>query len=423
MFTTTTIKSREKAILVGVQLAGHRAGECEQNLQELKQLASTARLEVLTTFTQELRRIHPAHFLGSGKVEELVHLVQLSGAEVVVFDDDLTPAQIRNLEKMLGIKIIDRSTLILDIFARHARTREAKTQVELAQLQHLLPRLTRQWTHLSRQVGGIGTRGPGETQLETDRRLIRRRIEKLRQELEQIDRQRSVRRKNRRNMFRAALIGYTNVGKSTLMNLLSGSQVQVENQLFATLDSTIRRVNLEDNYRILLSDTVGFIRKLPHQLIASFKSTLDEVREADLLLHVVDVSHPQFQEQMQTVMKVLEELNVHHKPMLVLFNKIDQLTEMGILTGLRKMYPESVFISAVRQIGITALREKLLDIIKREFVTARMQIPLSMQKLVHFIHTNTLVDEQEYNHQFVEIQFRCGRAVYHQILKRFQANR
>ncbi len=422
MTYSSTVRSKEKTILVGVQLASQKAGECEQNLQELKQLATTANLKVVATLIQELQRINPAYFIGSGKVSELVTLVQSTGADVVVFDDDLAPAQIRNLEKMVPAKIIDRSTLILDIFAHHARTREAKTQVELAQLQHLLPRLTRQWTHLSRQVGGIGTRGPGETQLETDRRMIRRRIEKLRHDLEQIDRQRTVRRRNRRKMFRVALIGYTNVGKSTLMNLLSGSQVRVENQLFATLDSTVRRVALTDNYQILVSDTVGFIRKLPHQLIASFKSTLDEVREAELLLHVVDISHPQFREQMHTVMKVLEELNAHRKPMLIVFNKIDRLQEMGILAALRQQYPDSVFISAVRQIGIPALRQKIQEILEKEFVAARMQIPLSHQKLVHFIHDHTLVEAQNYNHEYVEIQFRCERVIYQQILKRLQTN-
>jgi GTP-binding protein HflX len=258
-----TISEKQNAILIGLELPGQKREETKENLEELTRLAQTAGLEVKEVIWQSRQKINPAYFIGPGKVEEVTRLVEETESGIIVFDEDLAPAQIRNLEKSLEVKIIDRSTLILDIFAKHAQTKEAKTQVELAQLQYLLPRLTRQWTHLSRQVGGIGTRGPGETQLETDRRLVRRRIEKLRQELSRIDSQRRVRRQNREGNFRVALIGYTNVGKSTIMNLLSGSDVLVENQLFATLDSTIRNVKLNNSHHILLSDTVGFIRKLP----------------------------------------------------------------------------------------------------------------------------------------------------------------
>ncbi len=395
-------------------------GEYEENLKELEQLARTAGLEICGNLTQERQRINPAYFIGSGKVNELSELIQTTGSNVVIFDEELSPAQIRNLEKVLKIKVIDRSTLILDIFAKHARTREAKTQVELAQLEHLLPRLTRQWSHLSRQVGGIGTKGPGETQLETDRRLIRTRIEKLRRDLATIDRQRTVQRKNRKKLFRGALIGYTNVGKSTIMNMLSGSQVLVENQLFATLDSTIRRVRLNDEHEMLLGDTVGFIRKLPHNLVASFKSTLDEVREADILLHVVDITHPQFREQMHVVMNVLEDLGVHQKPMLIIFNKIDKLKEIGFIGTLKKQYPSAVFISAIRHIGVESLKKALIAHIEKEFILGQLEIPIQHQKFIHYLHSVAVVQSQEYLGDLVNISFKCHRTIYWQLLAKYQ---
>jgi len=376
-------------------LPDQQNGEYEENLKELEQLARTAGLEICGNLTQERQRINPAYFIGSGKVNELSELIQTTGSNVVIFDEELSPAQIRNLEKVLKIKVIDRSTLILDIFAKHARTREAKTQVELAQLEHLLPRLTRQWSHLSRQVGGIGTKGPGETQLETDRRLIRTRIEKLRRDLATIDRQRTVQRKNRKKLFRGALIGYTNVGKSTIMNMLSGSQVLVENQLFATLDSTIRRV-------------------------ASFKSTLDEVREADILLHVVDITHPQFREQMHVVMNVLEDLGVHQKPMLIIFNKIDKLKEIGFIGTLKKQYPSAVFISAIRHIGVESLKKALIAHIEKEFILGQLEIPIQHQKFIHYLHSVAVVQSQEYLGDLVNISFKCHRTIYWQLLAKYQ---
>jgi len=401
-------------------LPDQQNGEYEENLKELEQLARTAGLEICGNLTQERQRINPAYFIGSGKVNELSELIQTTGSNVVIFDEELSPAQIRNLEKVLKIKVIDRSTLILDIFAKHARTREAKTQVELAQLEHLLPRLTRQWSHLSRQVGGIGTKGPGETQLETDRRLIRTRIEKLRRDLATIDRQRTVQRKNRKKLFRGALIGYTNVGKSTIMNMLSGSQVLVENQLFATLDSTIRRVRLNDEHEMLLGDTVGFIRKLPHNLVASFKSTLDEVREADILLHVVDITHPQFREQMHVVMNVLEDLGVHQKPMLIIFNKIDKLKEIGFIGTLKKQYPSAVFISAIRHIGVESLKKALIAHIEKEFILGQLEIPIQHQKFIHYLHSVAVVQSQEYLGDLVNISFKCHRTIYWQLLAKYQ---
>ncbi|MCK4893457.1 MAG: GTPase HflX [Calditrichia bacterium] len=414
------VKGHQKTVLVGLGLPGQEKEEKLDNLSELSQLAKTAGLEVKHQFIQERARIHAAYFIGPGKVSELSELLQELDAGIVVFDDDLSPAQIRNLEGMLQAKVIDRSTLILDIFAKHARTREAKSQVELAQLQYFLPRLTRQWTHLSRQVGGIGTRGPGETQLETDRRLIRKRIEKLRNDLHQFDKQQKVRRQQRQKLYQASLIGYTNVGKSTIMNLLSDADVLVENQLFATLDSIVRRIQLNDGHEILLSDTVGFIRKLPHHLIASFKSTLDEISEADLLLHVVDIHHPFFQHQIHTVIQICEKLQVHHKPVLIIFNKMDLLKDQGILQLLRKKYPDAIFLSATRNIGVESLKQKMIEFIEKNFVKILLRIGVQNQKFIHFIHSVSHVLEIDYQDHLVEMTLKCDldsaekiRSLYH----------
>ncbi|NOX38762.1 MAG: GTPase HflX [Calditrichaeota bacterium] len=411
------LTAHEKAILVGVILPRQTRWEVEENLSELQLLARTAGVQVVDKIMQDRDRINPTYFIGSGKVEQLAQLVKMHGVTAVIFDDDLTPAQVRNLEKATGVKIIDRSTLILDIFAKHARTREAKTQVELAQLQYLLPRLTRQWTHLSRQVGGIGTKGPGETQLETDRRLIRKRIEFLRKELSKIDQQRSIRRKRREGIFKASLIGYTNVGKSTIMNLLSNAGVTVEDQLFATLDSTVRRVWLDRDHQILLSDTVGFIRKLPHHLVASFKSTLDEVRDADLLLHVVDISHPQFKEQIQTVNHVLQEIGVADKPVLMIFNKIDRLKEKHIIGALKAEFPGSVFISAARHIQIEYLKRVLIDFIEKHYVEGEVVIPLQFSGLISLVHDLGIVESENFSDSVVTIQFRSTIPNKYKILR------
>lgn len=410
------IEKEQKAILIGVILPGQEIAEKLDHMAELSQLAETAGLSVADRLFQTREKIHAAFFIGPGKVQELLQVVNKSQPAIVIFDDDLSPAQIRNLERELDVRVIDRSTLILDIFAKHARTREAKTQVELAQLQYLLPRLTRQWTHLSRQVGGIGTRGPGETQLETDRRLIRRRIEKLKEDLHKIDKQQTTRRQNRQNIFRVSLIGYTNVGKSTLMNILSGADVLVEDQLFATLDSVVRKVQLDDTRQILLSDTVGFIRKLPHHLVASFKSTLDEVRESDLLLHVVDVHHIHFREQIQVVMTSLEELNCHQKPILTIFNKIDLLEDSGILMSLRKEYPEAVFLSAVRHIGVESLKRKIGEYLEKNFVPLTLRIPIHEQKIINYIYSVAQVEHIHYTEDAVEMKIKCQ----HELLGKMQ---
>jgi GTP-binding protein HflX len=313
----------ERCVLVGVISSDITESTALEYLDELQFLAETAGAITEKKFLQKLPMANPRTYVGSGKLEEIKGYIQENEIELVIFDDELSPSQLRNIERELQCKVLDRTILILDIFASRARTSHAKTQVELAQLQYMLPRLTRMWTHLERQKGGIGLRGPGESQIETDRRIIQSRIALMKERLKEIDKQMAVQRSNRGQLVRVALVGYTNVGKSTLMNLLSKSDVFAENKLFATLDTTVRKVVIE-NLPFLLTDTVGFIRKLPHQLIESFKSTLDEVREADLLVHVLDISHPTFEDHYEVVNETLNELDKTEKPVILVFNKIDQ---------------------------------------------------------------------------------------------------
>ena len=312
----------EKAVLVGLISSHQDDKQAMEYLDELEFLTDTAGAIVLKKFTQKLDIPNTATFVGSGKLEEISSFIKMMEVDTVIFDDELTPTQLRNLERSLECKVLDRTNLILDIFAKRAKTAHAKTQVELAQYQYLLPRLTRMWTHLERQQGGIGMRGPGETQIETDRRIILDKIARLKEQLKKIDKQKATQRKNRGKLVRVALVGYTNVGKSTIMNMMAKSEVFAENKLFATLDTTVRKVVIV-NLPFLLADTVGFIRKLPHGLVESFKSTLDEVREADILLHIVDISHQGFEEQIDTVNTTLEEINAGDKPTIYIFNKID----------------------------------------------------------------------------------------------------
>lgn len=372
----------ESAILIGLIEQYQDAGEVDDYLKELAFLTDTAGAVVEKTFIQRLAHPDPRTFVGSGKLGEIREYVHQNEIDLVIFDDELSPSQLRNIERELKCRILDRTNLILDIFARRAKTAHAKTQVELAQYEYLLPRLTRMWTHLERQRGGIGLRGPGETEIETDRRIIRDRIAKLKEDLKRIDRQKSVQRKNRGKMVRVALVGYTNVGKSTLMNVLSKSEIFAENKLFATLDTTVRKVVIE-NLPFLLSDTVGFIRKLPHSLVESFKSTLDEVRESDILLHVVDISHPSFEEQIRVVNQTLLEIGARDKPTYIVFNKIDafsyiekeddDLSEPGpeniSLDELKKSWMaqsngQCVFISARKQDNIREMKELLYGKVK-----------------------------------------------------------
>lgn len=316
---------RERCILIGIINKDQDEEKSMEYLEELRFLADTAGADTLHIFTQKLSRPDTRTFLGSGKMEEIKGYVDAENIDLVVFDDELTPSQLKNIEVLLEVKVMDRTNLILDIFAARAQTSYARTQVELAQYQYLLPRLTRMWTHLERQKGGIGMRGPGETQIETDRRIIQQKISLLKKKLEKIDVQMTTQRSNRGKLCRVALVGYTNVGKSTLLNLLCKTDVLAENKLFATLDTTVRKINI-DNLPLLLTDTVGFIRKLPTQLVESFKSTLDEVREADVLLHVVDISHPSFMDHIASVNAILQEIQSQDKPTIMVFNKIDAFT-------------------------------------------------------------------------------------------------
>src|SRR3989339_844184 len=318
----STEKEIETAVLVGVINQDQDEKQVEEYLDELAFLTETAGARPVKSFTQKLDRPHPKTFVGTGKIQEIASYVEEHEINLVIFDDELSPSQLRNVEQALQVRTLDRTNLILDIFAQRAQTAHAKVQVELAQYQYLLPRLTRMWTHLERQKGGIGMRGPGETQIETDRRIILDKIAKLKEQLKKIDKQMATQRKNRGRMVRVALVGYTNVGKSTIMNLISKSDVFAEDKLFATLDTTVRKVVI-DNLPFLLSDTVGFIRKLPHDLVESFKSTLDEVRESDILLHIVDISHPNFEEQIKVVNQTLHEIGSSDKPTFLVFNKID----------------------------------------------------------------------------------------------------
>ncbi len=379
----------ERAVLVGLVNNRQNEAKSREYLDELAFLADTAGAETVRVFTQKLEYPNPRTFVGKGKLDEIRQFVEDNDIGMAIFDDELTSKQVVNIERELKVKILDRTSLILDIFAKRARTANAKTQVELAQYQYLLPRLTRMWTHLERQRGGIGMRGPGETQIETDRRIILNKISLLKEELKAIDKQKAVQRKNRGKLTRVALVGYTNAGKSTLMNVLSKSDVFAENKLFATLDTTVRKVII-DNLPFLLTDTVGFIRKLPTHLVDSFKSTLDEVREADLLVHVVDISHPNFEEQIEVVDKTLREIcDGADKPMIMVFNKIDAFTytpkdeddltpatrENVSLDELKQMWMaklphDCVFISAKKGINIDELKQMIYDR-AREIHTAR----------------------------------------------------
>ena len=349
----------ERAVLVGH--AGRDGHDLPRSLEELRRLADTAGARVLGELVQRRGAIHPGNFLGKGKLEDLRARVEELAADLVLFNDDLSPSQVRNLEKALDAKVVDRSELILDIFARRARTRESRLQVELAQLQYMLPRLTGMWKHLERQAGGIGTRGPGETQLETDRRFVREKIARLKRALESVERERETQRRRRRGHFRAALVGYTNAGKSTLFNALTRADVFVEDRLFATLDATTRQMVSPERRLALLTDTVGFIRKLPHHLVASFHSTLVEAVEADLLVHVVDAADPDVQRQMEAVEAVLDELLAEPRPTVLVFNKLDLVRDEDAIAGLEARHPEALLVSARTGAGLDALRALLWD--------------------------------------------------------------
>lgn len=423
----------ERAFLVGVQLkrpsgrteaTGLTAGGntissrgqvMTEHLEELAELVDTAGGIVVGQLTQQIDRPNPATYLGKGKIDELIQRISETGATLIVFDDELTPAQGKNIEDATGKRVMDRAELILDIFATRARSSEAKMQVELAQLQYMLPRLMRMWSHLEKFRGGIGVRGPGETQLETDRRLINHRIRLLKQRLEEVQKSREVRRTSRRGQFRASLVGYTNAGKSSILKAMTGSDaVFVEDRLFATLDPLTREVFLAESTTVLLTDTVGFIRKLPHHLVASFRATLEEVVEADLLLHVIDVSHPQWEEQRTVVNQVLAEIGASHIPTLYVFNKIDQLPHdelIAIEHRISALVPGSVFVSALAEDGIEPLKRSLLAQARARRPLTEIRLPLHDGKLLAEIHREAEVLDQRHEGEELVVIARLEEAL------------
>lgn len=427
----------EKGFLVGVELKRKRElWRAEDSVEELAQLARTAGIEVLGSTIQRLQAPKPATFVGSGKVEELRAWGRELEYDVLLFDDELRPRQQRNLEQELDVKVVDRTALILDIFARHASTKEGRLQVELAQYEYRLPRLTRMWTHLSRQgVGGVGLRGPGETQLESDRREIGRRIASLKRQLEdvRVHRRQYRSRRKKAGVPVVAIVGYTNAGKSTLLNALSGADVLVEDKLFATLDPTTRRVTLPDGRPVLFTDTVGFIHKLPTQLVASFRATLEEINDADLLLHILDITHPNVEEQSATVERVLRELGVHNKPVVTALNKIDLLEDGSfgeaeedvgeepaqegdvIERVLETMvaYPNCVAISAEERIGLEQLLERVEQVLWEGFLSVMVVLPYSNDGLLSLFHQQGLVDREEYTETGVTVEGRVPDRLIH----------
>ena len=407
-----------KTILVGIKLPENPSSS-EILLDELKGLAVTAEYDPVAELTQRLNEINPKTFIGSGKVEELKHAVLHHSPEVVIFDEELSPRQNRELEKILKCRVIDRPWLILEIFSHHARTREAKTQVELARLKYALPRLTKMWGHLSRQRGGIGMKDVGETQIQLDQRMIRNEIHKLEKKLKQIDREKKTQRKSRQGTFKVALVGYTNVGKSSLMNKLTGANTLVENKLFATLDPTVRKIKKNFPYPVLLSDTVGLINKLPHDLVASFKSTLDEVRDADLLIHVVDISHPEYKNQLQTTDDLLIQMGMDEIEVILVFNKIDSIEDIEILEKAHEKFPSAVSISCKKNEGIDVLRQKIIIQYEKRLSPYLMELEHSQAGIISQIRKFALIVKEDYKEDRICLSLRLppgGKAKLKNIL-------
>ena len=400
---------KERAMLVALSTAGRNRDLVEEHLSELEELANTAGADTVFKVVQTKNNFDPAYYIGKGKAEELAQLVELNNVDLIIFDDDLTPVQVRNLEKLFNRKIIDRSGLILDIFALRAKTKEAKTQVELAQLQYILPRLTRAWTHLSKQYGGIGTKGPGETQIETDRRMIRNKISHLKEKLGKIELQRETQSKGRKEHFRISIVGYTNAGKSTLFHLLTSADVFAADKLFATMDSTTRLVELQKSEKALISDTVGFIRKLPTHLVASFKSTLNELRNADVILHVVDMSHPFFEDHLRVVNETLKEFGRRNKTEIKVFNKVDAVKDKSRIEYIRNNYKGSVIISAAKGINISKLVQNIKRTIETVYVEKEVFLPLNETKIASQIHNLAEVYSIDYNDDSVKFSYRTSK--------------
>ena len=427
-----TRKETEKAILVCTSIPKSASRKSvkqkiyKEHLDELEFLAETAGAQVVDKFYQERDRIDSSYFIGKGKAEQLASAAEEKKADLVIFENALTPTQVRNLERLIECKVIDKSALILDIFASNARSGEAKTQVELAQLQYILPRLTRQWTHLSKQYGGIGTKGPGETQIETDRRMINTRIGVLKDKLKKIEEQRKTQRHQRGNFIRITLVGYTNAGKSTLLNSLTHANAYVENKLFATLDTSTKLLKQLNGRKfphpILLSDTVGFIRNLPHDLIESFKSTLAEVVESDLLIHVVDVSSENFIEQIKVVEDTLDELKASDKLIIAAFNKIDMIKEdlRSFITNLKIDYPDAVFISAEKGINLNSLIDKIFEKLNKDLTVSEVRIPVDNKeayKILNKLHEQVEILETKYLNKSIKLKFRAYKPEMERIMK------
>lgn len=396
----------ERAILVAIRPKDVPREVIQEHLAELQELAETAGAVTVLKIVQDRYRPDTATYIGKGKVEEIEALVEINEIDLIIFDDDLSPVQVRNLENMIKRKIIDRSGLILDIFASHARTRTARTQVELAQMQYMLPRLTRAWTHLSKQYGGIGTKGPGETQIETDRRIVRDRIALLKAKLAEIEEDRITQTKRRQDEMKVSLVGYTNAGKSTLFNQLTGAGVLAEDKLFATLDSTTRSFEIGKKKTILLSDTVGFIRKLPHHLVASFKSTLSEVREADVILHIIDMLHPFYEDHIRVVDETLRELGCEKKHIIRVFNKVDALNDKTRIEFLQNKFPDSVIISAERGINISVLLDKLIALTDSDTKERTISLPIEQAHMVHKFHEIADVQDEKYDEKRIQLKLR-----------------
>lgn len=404
--STNTKDIRGKAILIGIEFFSNGSSPLDNNIKELNGLAETAHYNVISIVSQKLTRINPKSFIGKGKVEEVSQLIRQFSADIVIFDENLSPAQNRNLESIFKCRVIDRSWLILEIFGNHACTREAKAQVELASLKYALPRLTKMWGHLSRQRGGIGMKDVGETQIQLDRRLIRNRITKLDRKLKQIDLEKKTQRKNRRDIYKVAVVGYTNAGKSTLMNQLTGAETLVENKLFATLDSTIRKIKKNFPYPVVLSDTVGLIDKLPHDLIASFKSTLDEVRDANLLIRIVDISDPNAKRQIQTTSNVINELGVDDTDSLLVFNKIDKVNDPEILESELQRHPKAIIISSKNGTGLDVLRKAIISSYESKLASYKITIQYEQSKFIPQIRKYAVIVQTDYEDTFIRLDLR-----------------